>query len=428
MILRVLYKNVLVGVLSDAGGVIAFQYDDKWIKSGFSISPIKLPLSNRVYSFPDLIRKEAFLGIPGIFADSLPDKWGNGVINAYMKKNKISNPSQLQKLAYIGQGGMGALTYEPAAGKRKELKLPLELRKLVEGARRVASGNLKGNINDILGVGSSAGGARAKAVITWNKKTNEIRSGNQDAPKGFEHWIIKFDGVEGNASTEWPRCEKAFFCMAKDAGITVPEFTTITDASGFTHFLIKRFDREGNNRVLTHTLSGMIHSDFNEQRVLDYKDLLDTIRQLTKDQKQVDEAFRRCVFNVLTRNQDDHAKNFSFIYRNDEWALSPAYDLNYAVGGWCSEHQLTIAGHSSDLKREDLLQLAAQSGVTKAQKIIEDVINVVGHRQKYFSDAGLSKAFLKKNKLNEKFQEVLKRLQIKTAKKKTSSLKRKRTI
>ena len=407
MILKVLYQGKLVGILSDADGNIAFQYDKKWIESGFSISPKKLPLNNRVFSFSELKNKDAFLGLPGIFADSVPDKWGNAIIKAHMSEQGITNATQLQKLAYIGQGGMGALTYEPTAGKQKDVKLPLELVRLVKEARRIASGKVNGNINEIISVGSSAGGARAKAVIAWNKETNEIKPGNALAPEGFEHWIIKFEGVEAKNSKEWPKCEEAFFSMAKDAGINVPEFTTIKDKSGLTHFLIKRFDRRDNERILTHTFSGMLHNDFNDQRSLDYSVLLNTTRELSKDQKQVDEAFRRCVFNVLTRNQDDHSKNFSFLYNGKSWDLAPAYDLNYSISGWCSEHQMTIAGASLGIKRSDLLKLANQSKVLNPNKIIDQVVNVVKNRKKYFTKAKLSSDFIKKNKLNEKFQEAL---------------------
>jgi serine/threonine-protein kinase HipA len=403
MNLRVYISNKLVGMISDSSGEIVFAYDESWLTDGFAISPIQLPLQDRVFTFPEIRRKDAFKGLPGIFADSLPDKFGNIIIENYLAKKGISINSitQLQKLSYIGHRGMGSLVYKPEQ-RTKESRTALKMRELVESARKVLQGSIDAKAAEIISIGASAGGARAKAVIAWNQETNEIRPGNINAPAGFEYWIIKFDGA-GDSLKGWPLVEKSYFEMAVDAKIGCPNFLIKSDAEKNHHFLIKRFDRtDQGEKILIHSLGGLLHHDFNDQGELGYLDFMNVARQLGCAQQDIDQIFRRAAFNVLTCNQDDHSKNFSFIYHNDNWTLSPAYDLCFAMGGWCDGHQLHVVGKRTGITKKDLLQLAKLAAVKQPNKIIDEVLAVATNAREYFIKNRVPQGLLKKYQiLNE---------------------------
>jgi serine/threonine-protein kinase HipA len=396
--LKILYKGILVGFLTEQNGKTFFEYDSSWLKSGFSISPLQLPLKKEIFSFPELSRKKSFLGLPGIFADSLPDKFGNSIIQQYLSGKGITSPTQIQKLAYIGNKGVGALTYEPSEST-EEIKDSIEMRRLVDAAKKAISGKLDGSAREIMSIGSSAGGARAKAVISLNKKTNEIRSGNLDAPEGFEHYIIKFDGMTDGDQRGWTKLESAYFKIAKASKMNVPEFDTMTDAEGLTHFLIKRFDRVKNSRVHMHTFGGLLHSCFYDQAEVDYLTLSNALRDCGAPQSDIDELFRRIVFNVCLKNQDDHVKNHSLIYQNNEWRLSPAYDLTYAVSDWCSSHQISISGKISNISKKDLMSLSEKMGINNANKILNEVMEATSDYLDFFLNEGISHDFLQKNQI-----------------------------
>ncbi|MCY4591306.1 MAG: type II toxin-antitoxin system HipA family toxin [Alphaproteobacteria bacterium] len=373
-----------------------FQYDPAFVGAGIEVAPLTMSVRETPYEFPALNR-ETFKGLPGMLADALPDRFGNRLIDAWLaetgKSREAFNP--VDRLCYIGRRGIGALEFEPALRKQTRAKR-LEVARLVELANRVLderadlAGRLDGKndagaLEDILSVGTSAGGARAKAVLAWNPKTGEFRSGQLDADEGFEHWLLKFDGVSNNSDSElsdpagYGKIEYAYALMARAAGITMSE-CRLHHEGGRSHFMTKRFDRDDTGRKLhVQSLGAMQHFDFNDPSAYSYEQAIMTIRQLGLGMIAVEEQFRRAVFNVITRNQDDHVKNISFLMdRSGKWSLSPAYDVAYAYnpgGMWTRDHQMSMAGRRNGFERDDILRYADSSGVKKrrAQAILDQV-------------------------------------------------------
>lgn len=406
--------------LDEGREVAAFQYDPEFAKSGIELSPLVMPLSERVYQFPALPRG-TFHGLPGLLADSLPDKFGNALIDAWLATRGRTPESfnAVERLCYTGTRGMGALEFVPSLGPKPGKVARIEVGALVRLAAEVLThrGDLQGHfhsagkekaLRDILRVGTSAGGARAKAVIAWNRGTNEVRSGQIAAGEGFEYWLLKFDGVAGNKDKEmedpkgYGAIEFAYHLMAKAAGIAMSE-CRLLEENGRRHFMTRRFDRlVGGERLHMQSLGGLAHYDFNQPGAYSYEQALLTIRQLKLPMAAVEEQFRRMVFNVVARNQDDHVKNIAFLMNKDgEWSLAPAFDMTYSYnpsGSWTGTHQMTLNGKRDGFRRGDF-EACAKSALMKrgrAATILEEVTAAVKRWPEFAAKAKLSEQWLRK--------------------------------
>ena len=384
-----------------------FQYTPEFVASHIEIAPFMMPLSNRPYSFPKL-DKEAFSLLPGLLADSLPDRYGNAMIEAYLE-SKNSNQkyfSSIEKLCYIGTRGMGALEYEPAYDENKTNE-HIDVDKLLNLANEVLSKKkkIKGNLLDIISVGTSAGGARAKAVVAYNEKNDEFRCGQIDNDKDYTYWIIKLDGVNKNLESysqtqEFTRIEYAYYLMAKAAGIDMSE-CRLYPFDNHYHFMTKRFDRyiDDNGKVHKYhmqTLAALYHLDYNKPYTFSYEETARVMRQLHLTQKEIEQFYRRMIFNVLAVNKDDHVKNISFLMdMTGKWILSPMYDVTYAYEAnnqWISHHQMLINGKNDDFTIDDLISAAEKMSIqkNKAKKIIDEVSLAISQFPNYAKQAQLS--------------------------------------
>jgi serine/threonine-protein kinase HipA len=396
-----LWGHLVGAVAEDADRIVTFEYSPDFARLGLEISPIHLPLARRgPVTFPELSRLEAFGGLPGVLADSLPDRFGNAVIRRYFANRGESDKalSLIQKLLYLGTRGMGALEFRPAIRFRTITaeQEALDVAQLVAEARQVVEGRADVAVPHIMRVGASAGGARPKAVILWNRAYNEVRSGYAEPRPGDQHWIIKFDGVGELGAPDpdpqpYNRIEYVYARMARTAGIAVPEMALLRERR-LAHFLTRRFDRVGEARRHMHTLGGMHHADYNRPGLFSYEQYLRTVLRLNLGYGMLEEAYRRAVFNVAACNQDDHVKNFSFLMdETGAWTLAPAYDLTYARGqGSTRVHQLTLGGKSSGLTRQDLLRLGAEMGIRRdGADVIRQVTDALGSWEAEAREAGV---------------------------------------
>jgi serine/threonine-protein kinase HipA len=389
-----------------------FQYDPKFLQKGWDISPIKMSIEerSRIYSFPELRigRKDSentFKGLPGLLSDALPDKYGNRLINIWLAQQGRSENSMnpVEKLCFIGSRGMGALEFEPAQLKSNKNTFSLELTSLVEVAKKMLNQreSFLTNIGkdeekammEILKIGTSAGGARPKAVIAFNPKTKEVRSGQGNVPKGFEHWLIKLDGISSEQFGEtsgWGRVEYAYYLMAKDCGISISE-CQLLEENGRAHFMTKRFDREENIKHHIQSLCGIQHYDFNDMDGYSYEQVFQTMRMLKLTYPEAEEMFRRMVFNVLATNYDDHTKNFSFILKkNEDWRLAPAYDLCFSfdeTNHWVNKQTLSVNGKRLKITKDDLMTIAKDNNIKKGEKIINQINIVIKSWNQYAQKA-----------------------------------------
>lgn len=387
-----------------------FQYDPAFVGAGIEVAPLKMPVREAPYEFPAL-QKETFKGLPGMLADALPDKFGNRLIDAWLAETGRSSErfSPVDRLCYIGNRGIGALEFEPTTRKVTRPK-KLEVAQLVDLANRVLNerenlaGRLGGEndaeaLEDILSVGTSAGGARAKAVLAWNRETGEFRSGQVKAGEGYEHWLLKFDGVSNNRDKEladpqgFGKIEYAYYLMAISAGINMSE-CRLHHEGGRSHFMTRRFDRDDRGRKIhMQSLGAMQHFDFNDPASYSYEQAILTIRELGLGMDVVEQQYKRAVFNVVARNQDDHVKNISFLMdRSGSWRLSPAYDIAYSYnpkGSWTRDHQMSLAGKRNEFSHTDLLTFASNAGLkeAKARQVIDDVVRSVQKWQKHAKKA-----------------------------------------
>jgi serine/threonine-protein kinase HipA len=369
-----------VGAVAESpGGDVTFEYDPAFARSGLELSPLHLPLATSgPIAFPELRRSEVFAGLPGLLADALPDTFGNAVIRRYFTDRGTPEAalSPVQKLLYIGDRAMGALEFSPPTeGRGRVIEEPLELRRLVDEARRVVDGDASVAVPEIMQVGASAGGARAKALILWNPRTRMIRSAYAKPRAGEEHWLLKFDGITGGlggpvaakerAPGPFGRIELAYSRMARAAGLEVPDSYLLREGD-FAHFMSRRFDRDAGDRMHLHSLGGLQHVDYNLRGAFSYEGYLRTIQALRLGQAAIDEGYRRMVFNCAAANFDDHVKNLAFLMsRGGEWRLSPAFDVTFAKGGpWTRTHQMLVAGKDDGVTREDLLGIGRDFGVT----------------------------------------------------------------
>ncbi len=370
--------------------IVQFEYDKNFIGRGIEPSPLMMPVQlGRIYSFRD-IGRETFKGLPGLLADSLPDTYGRALFDRWLTLTGRTSSNIVETLCFLGKRCMGALEFEPAIDVDYNLDSKIAIDSLVEVAREALSNkeNFGVNLNDdkkatiaeILRLGTSAGGQRAKAIIAYNKTTGEVRSGQTDVPNGFDYYIIKLDGVSattGFRETEnYGRLEYSFYKLVKACGIDMSECSLIGE-NGRAHFLTKRFDRENGKKVHMQTLCGIAHYDYRLHRAYSYEQAFNVMRALKLPYSQAQEMFRRMVFNVIVRNQDDHTKNISFLMGEDGvWRLSPAYDMGYSYnpnGGWTATHQMSINGKFDDITRKDLLECGAKNNIKNASLIIDEV-------------------------------------------------------
>ena len=397
--------------LEDDDTTAAFEYDAKFADSGIEISPLTMPLSKRIYSFPELSGK-TYYGLPGLLADSLPDKFGNLLIDAWLatQGREPNTFNAIERLCYTGMRGMGALEFEPAIGPKAELANPIQIDRLVDLASDVlghrdelqtsfTEKSKEQALRDILRIGTSAGGARAKALIAWNPTTNEVRSGQTQAPAGFEYWLLKFDGVKGNKDKEledpqgYGVIEYAYYNMAKDCGIELSE-CRLFEENGRRHFMTRRFDRLANGEKLhMQSLGALAHYDFNRAGAYAYEQVLLIIRQLGLAMSVIEEQFRRMVFNIIARNQDDHVKNIAFLMnKSGNWSLSPAFDMTYSFnpsGAWTSIHQMTMNRKRDDFTLNDFKACAKTASMKRgrAETIVGEVRDVVARWRDYADEA-----------------------------------------
>ncbi|MBT3013183.1 MAG: HipA domain-containing protein [Candidatus Thiodiazotropha sp. (ex Lucina pensylvanica)] len=399
--------------LADGESTALFEYDPAFARSGIEVAPMMMPLSKRLYSFPQLPR-ETFHGLPGLLADSLPDRFGNLLIDAWLVSQGRPSHSfnAVERLCYTGRRGMGALEYVPAIGpgarhaSQIEIDRLVELASLVLGQRQalqhsLADADKQEALSDILRVGTSAGGARAKAVIAWNRETNEVRSGQVTAGEGFEYWLLKFDGVSGNRDKEledpqgYGAVEYAYYLMAGACGIDINE-SRLFEEGGRRHFMTKRFDRlDGGEKLHMQSLCAIAHYDFNTAGAYSYEQALMVIRQLGLPMQAVEEQFRRMAFNIIGRNQDDHVKNIAFLMdKSGGWTLSPAFDMTYSFnpdGLWTATHQMTLNGKRDSFVLDDFRACAKSASMKRgrAEAIVAEVLSTVSNWSRFAEQAGV---------------------------------------
>jgi len=400
--------NTLIGAVAwdDEKGVATFEYDKSFLKKSWDIAPLTMPIQQAlngktIFSFPSLNR-ETYKGLPGLLADSLPDTFGNKLIDSWLARNgRDSNSfSSVERLCYTGQRGMGALEYEPVLSPFENKSDQIEIKELVKLAKEILTERktLLGNIHKknredlsaIIKVGTSAGGARAKAVIAYNPITGDVRSGQIDNLNDFEYWLIKFDGVTNKELGDpkgYGKIEYAYYLMAMDAGINIMESRLLKE-NRRAHFMTKRFDRIGNDKLHMQTLCAIAHFDYNYSNVYSYEQAFQVMRELKLPYSEMEQLLRRMVFNVVARNQDDHTKNISFLMdKNGKWSLSPAYDITYAYdpsNKWMKAHQMIINGKKENITRKDILELAKNMNIKRVEKIIDEVVTSIS-KWKYFA-------------------------------------------
>ena len=387
-----------------------FEYDSDFAKSGIELSPLRMPLSQGIYEFPGLAG-EPFYGMPGLVADSLPDKFGNAVIEQWLMSlgKSMSDFTAIDRLCYTGKRGMGALEYVPASTDIQDLDESINVKEMVKFASEILSGRqdvlLKATDNltysQLVQVGSSAGGARAKALIAWNESTNEVRSGQLELGEGYDYWLMKFDNVAKNGDhgledkKEYTLIEYAYYLMARSCGITMNE-CRIYESEGDHHFMTKRFDRENGKKLHMQSLGALAHISYQEPGICGYELVASYMQRIGITYKEIEQFYRRMVFNRLAVNQDDHVKNISFIMdRNGKWRLSPAYDITFSynpTNKWLRAHQMSVNGRTNDIQLSDLLESGKNMGIKErsCKKIIDEVKDSVQNFAMYAEEAKLS--------------------------------------
>ncbi len=413
-------KRIGAIVWDEEKTIAHFEYEPSFIQSGIEISPITMPLSSQIYSFPALASK-AFHGLPGLLADSLPDKFGNALINAWLaKEGRLpENFNSVERLCYIGNRGMGALEFKPSKGPGDGSSEKIDIGSLVELSSEILSKRnslrtsfspqkRKQALHDIIKVGTSAGGARAKAIIAWNSETQEVRSGQIKAGSGFSYWILKFDGVSGNIDKDienvkgYGLIEYAYYKMASEAGIQMNECRLLHE-NNRNHFMTKRFDRtDKGGKIHMQSLGAIAHYDFNQSGAYSYEQAIQVMRKLDLSMSEIEEQFRRTMFNIIARNHDDHVKNIAFLMnRSGEWRLSPAFDVIYSynpAGIWTSKHQMSMNGKRDDFDKNDCIEFAKTASIkkAKAENIISQVQNAVSKWSKYAKKVNIESDVIRK--------------------------------
>lgn len=415
----ILWGRVIGAVAWDAArGRGGFEYAAEFVPSGIQVSPLTMPLQRGVFEFPEL-PVASFHGLPGLLADALPDRFGNLLIDQWLVRQGRApeefNP--VERLCYQGARGMGALEFRPAMRAGRDVAAPLEVAALVELANEAlarraglappagADGDEEraAALRDILRVGTSAGGARAKAVVAWNPVTGEFRSGQVDAPAGFEHWLLKFDGVSENRDKEvladplgYGKIEYAYHLMARAAGVVMSD-CRLHEENGRAHFMTRRFDRPaGGGKLHLQSLCALAHYDFNQAGAYAYEQAFEVARALGLPPAALEELFRRAVLNLVARNQDDHTKNIAFLMdKAGRWSLAPAYDVAYSynpAGRWTARHQMTLNGKTDDFEPADLLAFARVAGIktVRAKTVVAEVVDAVRRWPEFAEAAGVA--------------------------------------
>jgi len=413
----VLWGNTIGSAVWDTGRELAlFEYAPDFLDSGIQLAPLTMPLQKQVYTFPELDRV-SFHGLPGMLADALPDRFGNLLIDEWLVRTGRA-PAEftpIERLCYLGRRGMGALEFRPALRDRQSGSVSVNVAELVDLANtalaqkellttRINSGGKEDldAMGDILRVGTSAGGARAKAVIAWNEKTGDIRSGQVKAPPGFGYWLIKFDGVAGNRDKElndpqgFGKIEYAYHRMALAAGLEMSECRLFHE-NGRSHFMTRRFDRthEG-KKIFMQSLCGIAHMDFNQAGAYGYEQALDVAQRLGLGVDALEQLFRRMAFNVMARNQDDHTKNIAFLMNQQgEWRLTPAYDIIYSYnpdGAWTRHHQMSVNGKHDHFEKSDFHAVAKRFNFLQkngVEQVIEEISAALARWPQFAAEAGV---------------------------------------
>jgi serine/threonine-protein kinase HipA len=406
---RIWGKAVGAVALDPALGYYVFEYQPGFVRTGIELAPLTMPLAaaRDPFVFTDL-PDATYRRLPGLLADSLPDDFGNALVDAWMAREGVAQTqiTPLDRLAYMGKRGMGALEFKPVRGPRPDAShTAIQLAQLVESARRAVHGAIdtdahaEAALAQIIQVGTSAGGARAKAVVAWNPTTQQLRAGQFDVDAGFEHWLVKFDGVGRDerlgASADYGRIEYAYHLMATAAGIAMSP-CRLLEEGGRAHFMTKRFDREGNTKHHLQTLCGLAHLDYRQKATHDASQLLEAIRRLGIGYEALEQAFRRIAFNVMAANCDDHTKNTSFLLREGgAWELAPAYDVTYAynpTGAWTYQHLMSVNGKFSGVSRDDLLTVADRFGLGTAPQALAAVGAAVSAWSDFARQAGVRRS------------------------------------
>ncbi|MFM2255311.1 MAG: hypothetical protein RLZZ47_800 [Bacteroidota bacterium] len=404
----------------DQTGLASFEYDTTFKNLNWELSPLKMPINSGrgVFSFPELKQGkndlyDTFKGLPGLLADVLPDRYGNELINLWLAQQgrPLNSMNPVEMLCFIGTRGMGAMEFEPANFNVNESSFSIEMDSLVDIAKKMLSQKVSFQTNlkkyneqaimQIITIGTSAGGARPKAVIAYNEKSGEVRSGQTIAPKGFEHWLLKLDGVSDvqlGASDGYGRVEMAYYNMAISCGIDMMP-SMLFEENGRAHFMTKRFDREqGDIKHHMQTLCAINHFDYNSVTSFSYEQLFQTMRELSLSYADAEQMFRRMVFNVISRNCDDHTKNFAFrLKKEGKWELAPAYDLCHAYRPnhqWVSQHALSINGKRKDINKSDLLVIGNSIHCKRAAEIVDEIESIVMNWDRFASEVGVSKELI----------------------------------
>ena len=410
-----LWNHRVGAVALDALGVGIFEYDTDFLKLDRDVAPLMMPLEEArrghvIHSFPAL-NPETFKRLPGLLADTLPDKFGQAIVNAWLARQGRSPDdfSIIERLCYTGSRAMGALEFRPGVIERLSQPVSVEISEMITLIQDVMNHRNSLDVTltqdeqqtqeallDILRIGTSAGGARAKAVIAYNEKTGEVLSGQADAPAGFEHWLLKFDGVsdiEFGKTADFGRIEYAYYNMATAAGINMTK-CRLLEENGRAHFMTRRFDRVAGNKLHMQSLCAMQHYDFNMAGAYGYEQALMTMRKMKLSKKEQLQQYRRMVFNVIARNQDDHTKNIAFLMNQQgEWSLSPAFDMthSYKPGeGWTQTHQMSINGKRDHFTRQDLIDVALNNDLKKPEQVIAEISKAVQQWPNFATDAGVS--------------------------------------
>ncbi len=411
-----LWHHRIGAVALDDLGVGVFEYDTDFLKLGLDAAPLMMPLEEArrghvIHGFPAL-NPETFKRLPGLLADTLPDKFGQAIVNAWLARlgRSPDDFSIIERLCYTGSRAMGALEFKPSVNKHLGQPVSVEISEIITLIQDVMNHRNSLDVTlthdeqkaqeallDILRIGTSAGGARAKAVIAYNEKTGEVMSGQADAPEGFEHWLLKFDGVsdiEFGKTADFGRIEYAYYNMATAAGINMTE-CRLLEENGRAHFMTRRFDRIAGNKLHMQSLCAIGHFDFNLAGAYGYEQALMTMRKMKLSKKEQLQQYRRMVFNVIARNQDDHTKNIAFLMNpQGEWSLSPAFDMthSYKPGeGWTQTHQMSLNGKRDHFTRQDLIQVALANDLKNPDDVIADVITAVEQWPAFADEAGVSK-------------------------------------
>ncbi len=395
--------------LEEGRAFASFEYDKDYLKSSIELSPICMPLSNRVFEFPGLAG-EAFHGVPGLLADSLPDKFGNAVISRWLMEHGKNEAdfNVIDRLCYTGKRAMGGLEYEPSIRTENEIDEPINVSEMAKFASEILNNREKIAFNEnneltyeqLIQLGTSAGGARAKAIIAWNRKTNDIRSGQILHDKDYDYWLMKFDGVKKNGDhgleddIQYTLIEYAYHKMALKAGIEMNE-CRIYSENGNNHFMTKRFDREEGKKLHMQTLGALAHIDYNVPGLCSYEQAAGIMKQINLKASEIEQFYRRMVFNVIAVNQDDHVKNISFLMdKSGNWRLSPAYDVTFsydATNKWLSAHQMLVNGKRQNITMQDLVEAGNKMDIStkKCKNIIEEVLRAVEKWSKIAEETGI---------------------------------------